>query len=116
MCRFGRWAWGARGELATRAVGQADRASEFPRPISVCRLQSIRVTMARYIRWFRELALDDVPSVGGKNASLGELYRELAPKGIRIPDGFAVTADAYRRVLASAELDQRIHKELAELD
>lgn len=70
----------------------------------------------RYIRWFRELGLADIPIVGGKNASLGELYRELVPHGIRVPDGFAVTADAYRRVLSSSELDGRIEQELAGLD
>jgi pyruvate,water dikinase len=72
--------------------------------------------MARYIRWFGELTLADIPSVGGKNASLGELYRELVPKGIRVPEGFAVTAEAYRRVLGAAELDRRIQRELAGLD
>ncbi|MDD1617744.1 MAG: hypothetical protein LUQ28_14995, partial [Methylococcaceae bacterium] len=45
-----------------------------------------------YIRWFNELSIDDVPLVGGKNASLGEMYRELTPQGIQIPNGFAVTA------------------------
>ena len=46
--------------------------------------------MARYVRWFEELRLEDVPLVGGKNASLGEMYRELAPQGVRVPNGFAV--------------------------
>ncbi len=50
--------------------------------------------MARYIRWFDELSIDDVAIVGGKNASLGEMYRELTPRGIRVPNGFAVTAEA----------------------
>ncbi|WP_284614785.1 phosphoenolpyruvate synthase [Aquabacterium humicola] len=53
----------------------------------------------RYIRWFSELGLADVPLVGGKNASLGEMFRELSPLGVRVPDGFAVTADAYRLTL-----------------
>ena len=56
----------------------------------------------RYIRFFDELSLADVPLVGGKNASLGELYRRLAPLGVRVPNGFAVTADAYRLVLDRA--------------
>ena len=55
--------------------------------------------MARYIRWFKELSIDDVPTVGGKNASLGEMYRELTPKGIKVPNGFAITAEAYRELL-----------------
>jgi pyruvate,water dikinase len=56
----------------------------------------------RYIRWFGELSLKDVPLVGGKNASLGEMYRELVPKGLKIPNGFAVTAEAYRDLVRSA--------------
>jgi phosphoenolpyruvate synthase/pyruvate phosphate dikinase len=52
--------------------------------------------MADFIRWFEDIGIDDVPDVGGKNASLGEMYRELTPEGIRVPDGFAVTATAYR--------------------
>ncbi|MGB5276347.1 MAG: phosphoenolpyruvate synthase [Gammaproteobacteria bacterium] len=55
--------------------------------------------MARYIRWFKELSIDDVPIVGGKNASLGEMYRELTPEGIKVPNGFAITAEAYRELL-----------------
>ncbi len=87
--------------------------SWFPWPVRTLHQQ---MGMSRYVRWFRELTLDDIPLVGGKNASLGELYRELLPSGIRVPDGFAVTADAYRKVLASAELEQRIRRELSGLD
>jgi pyruvate,water dikinase len=54
-----------------------------------------------YIRWFRDVGVDDVPLVGGKNVSLGELYRELTLAGVRVPDGFAITADAYRAVVES---------------
>ncbi|MEJ2651247.1 MAG: PEP/pyruvate-binding domain-containing protein, partial [Gammaproteobacteria bacterium] len=57
----------------------------------------------RFIRYFEEIGIDDVPSVGGKNASLGEMYRELTPKGVNVPDGFAVTAQAYRYVLDQAD-------------
>ncbi len=49
----------------------------------------------KYIRWFRDLLLTDVPLVGGKNASLGQMISQLHAQGIRIPDGFAVTAAAY---------------------
>ena len=45
-----------------------------------------------YVRWFKELSIGDVPLVGGKNASLGEMVRELVPLGVRVPNGFAVTA------------------------
>jgi pyruvate,water dikinase len=57
---------------------------------------------AKYVRWFRELGVEDVPVVGGKNASLGELYRRLTPLGVKVPNGFAVTADAYRETLSAA--------------
>ncbi|HYA80685.1 MAG TPA: phosphoenolpyruvate synthase [Methylocystis sp.] len=56
----------------------------------------------RFIRFFAEIGIDDVPLVGGKNASLGEMYRELTPKGILVPNGFAVTAQAYRHALDEA--------------
>jgi pyruvate,water dikinase len=59
---------------------------------------------ARYIRWFDEIDIHDVPLVGGKNASLGELYRELTPKGVRVTNGFAITAEAYRYVLAAGKI------------
>ena len=55
-----------------------------------------------YVRWFKELGLDDVPLVGGKNASLGEMYRELTSRGVKVPNGFAITADAYRHVFDHA--------------
>ncbi|MGE0311682.1 MAG: phosphoenolpyruvate synthase [Lautropia sp.] len=52
-----------------------------------------------YIRWFSTLGVDDVAIVGGKNASLGEMVRELGARGLRVPNGFAITAQAYRHVL-----------------
>ncbi len=61
------------------------------------------VTGLRYIRFFEEFGIDDVPMVGGKNASLGEMYRNLADAGVRVPYGFAITADAYRRTLDEAD-------------
>ena len=48
-----------------------------------------------YIRWFKEISIKDVPLVGGKNASLGEMYCNLTKKGINIPNGFAITSQAY---------------------
>ncbi|MFP1643726.1 phosphoenolpyruvate synthase [Pontitalea aquivivens] len=65
--------------------------------------------------WFEEVSRQDVAIVGGKNASLGEMVQALAPKGIRIPDGFATTAGAYRRFLAANNLETTIRAELAEL-
>jgi pyruvate, water dikinase len=69
-----------------------------------------------YIRWFREIRLDDVPLVGGKNASLGELYCTLAAEGVRVPNGFALTAQAYRECLAAADGAARLHRLLDGLD
>ena len=48
------------------------------------------------ILWFDEVSLNDLPLVGGKNASLGEMIGQLAPKGVNVPNGFATTAAAYR--------------------
>ena len=45
-----------------------------------------------YVRWFKDIGLNDVPLVGGKNASLGELYSALSPQGVRVPNGFTLTA------------------------
>jgi pyruvate,water dikinase len=70
----------------------------------------------RYIRWFEEVGIKDIPLVGGKNASLGELYRELAPRGIKVPNGFAITADAYWELLRSANLFNHIKELLSGLD
>ena len=71
---------------------------------------------AKYIRWFEEIGLDDVPLVGGKNASLGELYRNLTPLGVPVPNGFAITAQAYRDMLASAGAAEQLHDLLDGLD
>ena len=70
----------------------------------------------RYVRFLGELGLADVPLVGGKNASLGELHRALAPQGILVPNGFALTADAYRTVLARAGAWEKLHAALGSLD
>ncbi len=72
--------------------------------------------MKRYIRWFEEISLDDVALVGGKNASLGELWRSLRPQGVRVPPGFAVTADAYRRVIDGEALGPKLAALMAGLD
>lgn len=71
---------------------------------------------AKYIRWFSELCIDDVPLVGGKNASLGEMYRELAAQGINIPNGYTLTADAYRAVLQEANAWEDLHTALDQLN
>ncbi len=70
----------------------------------------------RYIKWFREVSMDDLPQVGGKNASLGEMFRSLTPKGVSIPDGFAITVEAYWEVLEHNDLKERIQEILDSLD
>jgi pyruvate, water dikinase len=70
----------------------------------------------KYIRFFDELGIDDVPLVGGKNASLGEMYRKLLPVGVRIPNGFAITAEAYHYMLDSANAWPALHDALDALD
>ena len=56
----------------------------------------------QFIRFFRDIGIEDVGLVGGKNAALGEMYRELTGKGVRVPNGFAITAQAYRCMLDAA--------------
>lgn len=68
------------------------------------------------IIWYKDLTIEDVPKVGGKNAALGEMVRELLPLGVRVPNGFAVTADAYNHFLDAANLRGRINDTLAGLD
>lgn len=68
------------------------------------------------IRPFADLSMADVPLVGGKNASLGELAQQLGPLGVGLADGFAITADAYRWFLEQTGLDTRIRELLAGLD
>ena len=70
----------------------------------------------KFIRWFNEIGIEDVPIVGGKNASLGEMYRNLESKGIKVPNGFAITAEAYRYFLDYAEIGDEIQEILADLD
>lgn len=70
----------------------------------------------KYVLWFDEIGIEDVPSVGGKNASLGEMYRELTPKGVKIPNGFATSAEAYWHFLDSAGILDKLKETLEGLD
>ncbi len=70
----------------------------------------------RFVRFFRDIGLQDVSLVGGKNASLGELYRELMPRGVLVPNGFAITAEAYRHVLDHAKAWPRLREILEGTD
>ena len=74
------------------------------------------LTALPFIKWFADITIDDIPLVGGKNASLGEMVRELASRGVKVPDGFAVTAEAFRHFIREAGIDERIRATLADLD
>ena len=70
----------------------------------------------KFILRFDEIGIEDVPYVGGKNASLGEMYTNLVPKGVHIPNGFAITAYAYRYLLKETWADKKIKEILSDLD
>ena len=72
--------------------------------------------MAKYIKFFDELGIKDVPIVGGKNASLGEMYRNLIGKGVRVPNGFATTSEAYDYFMEQSGLKNKIREILKGLD
>jgi pyruvate, water dikinase len=72
--------------------------------------------MSKFIKFFDELGIKDVPQVGGKNASLGEMYRKLTSKGIRVPNGFATTSYAYDYFMEEAGLKNKIREILKGLD
>ena len=69
-----------------------------------------------FIKWFGEISIGDIPLVGGKNASLGEMFHELSAHGVKVPDGFAVTAEGYRHFLRSTGLEARIRQILSGLN
>ena len=69
-----------------------------------------------FILWFKDLTINDGSLVGGKNASLGEMYRNLTNKGVNIPDGFAVTSYAYKYLLKKAKIEKKIRQILSDLD
>lgn len=71
---------------------------------------------SKHVLWFSEIRLEDIPRVGGKNASLGEMYQALNTQGIKVPPGFAVSADAYRYFLRAAGLVDEIRRILEGLD
>jgi pyruvate,water dikinase len=75
------------------------------------------ITMIQeFVKWFEDLRIGDVPSVGGKNASLGEMIHTLGHKGVRVPSGFAITAYAYKYMIEKAGIDIKIKEILADLN
>ena len=69
----------------------------------------------KYIKWFKEIGIEEVSLVGGKNASLGEMYRNLNPEGVKIPNGCAITAEAYRYVIESSGILHKMKDILANI-
>ena len=74
------------------------------------------VKYKKYILWFKEISIKDVPLVGGKNASLGEMFSQLTKKGINIPDGFALTSRAYWYYLKANKIDKKLREIFSKLD
>ncbi|MBQ4860376.1 phosphoenolpyruvate synthase [Pseudoalteromonas sp. MMG013] len=72
--------------------------------------------MQDYVLWYQELGMQDVPRVGGKNASLGEMISNLSNAGVQVPGGFATTADAFNEFLEQSGLNEKIHTILDTLD
>ncbi|MBU1421221.1 phosphoenolpyruvate synthase, partial [Patescibacteria group bacterium] len=72
--------------------------------------------MSKFIKFFNQLSIKNVPEVGGKNASLGEMYCKLSKKGIRVPNGFATTSKAYNYFLKSAGLRKKLQEILKNLN
>lgn len=70
----------------------------------------------KFVKWFEDIGAGDVALVGGKNASLGEMIRNLSKKGINVPLGFAITAEAYKHTVERAGISQEIKGILADLD
>ena len=68
------------------------------------------------ILWFEEVGIVDIPLVGGKNASLGEMIRRLKPKGVNVPNGFATTAYAFRHFIKKAGLEVKLRELFVDLD
>lgn len=72
--------------------------------------------MNRYILWFKDIRKTDTTKVGGKNANLGEMYSQLLPKGVNIPNGFAITAETYWAFLRANEIDKKLQQIFKDLD
>jgi pyruvate,water dikinase len=68
------------------------------------------------ILWFEEVGIADIPYVGGKNASLGEMIQQLMPKGVSVPTGFATTAYAFRYFIEKAGLKEQLRSLFSDLD
>jgi len=72
--------------------------------------------MKKYVLWFKEISKGDVPLVGGKNASLGEMFSKLSRKGIQVPNGFAITAEAFRYYISYNKIDEKLREIFEKFD
>jgi len=109
----------ARAARKSHSPARARRGIPSPRRLITRSVPTPPLTTnrpTRFIKPFSEISIEDVPLVGGKNASLGEMYRELTPKGVKAPNGFAITADAYRYFLRQAGLEGTVRDLLRGLD
>ena len=70
----------------------------------------------KFILWFKEISAKDVPLVGGKNASLGEMISQLSKKGVNIPDGFALSSDAFWYYLNFNKIDKKLKEIFKKFD
>src|SRR6185437_4723253 len=107
------------GRPAACGSERARRSLVADRRPGASRAETHRVTrsramalQSRFIRLFEEISAADVALVGGKTASLGEMYRSLRPRGVSVPNGFAITAEAYRHVLTQAQAWEKLHTAL----
>ena len=91
-------------------------SSQLAAPAVAVSARSAGAPLVSLIKRFSEIRLADIPLVGGKNASLGEMYSLLRPKGVRVPDGFAITSEAFRYFLREAQLEELIQTQLRDLD
>jgi len=95
---------------------EADKVSTNPSLIVTLRRGRKTMDASAYTRWFKDIRLEDVPLVGGKTASLGELHSALSSQGVRVPNGFALTAQAYRDALTQAGAWDKLRALLDGLD
>jgi len=80
------------------------------------KINSITDKENKFVLWFEEVGIEDVPMVGGKNASLGEMIQQLTKKGVNVPTGFATTAHAYRYFVKNAGIEAQLRQIFANLD
>jgi len=84
--------------------------------VQVSKRSALAARDQAFVLWFEDVGIHDIDLVGGKNASLGEMIRQLIPKGIKVPTGFATTAHAYRHFIQTAGLESQLRQIFSSLD